>query len=329
MPKFLDGYKTTLGSRINTTKIHEALIESIVKDNLIASSLDLRNLGSIRPIFVTALHDSENNIPLFSHPYYFKTHEGKEILATDMRLYLKKKVFDGTLAGLSKSIISQVEYSFMRHRAILNLEWLQGDVDALKLNLYFSTAMFGKWIADVIAKAYAIDARDQIVVAIASTYYYQALFTDNDSYDEDTLHKWQIHTCKALNTDSRFVKEVFSKMPKIVGIQSLIDCIQLSTDNVRLKDLSLVSLLTLLKNSWYGINSKEIIAIAIEHPPTWMAIIYAALSEKTFKSSLIYKIAERVGKRGIADNYIKQFHKTVADYNITPTHVALASHGLC
>lgn len=328
MPKFKDGFQTTLGLRINTSKIHEALTESLIRDNLLASSLDVKNYGEVHPVFVTSLQNAEDHIPLFAHPYYFKTRDDKEILATDMRLYMRKKVFDGTLATLPAAIISQVEYGFTRSRTILNLEWLQGDVDALKLNLSFSTTMFGRWIADVLSKNFVLDGRDQIIIAIASTYYYQALFSDEETYDEETLHKWQIHTTKATNADAKLVKEVFSKMPVIKSIASLIEAIKVSTDNVRLKELNIVTLLTLLKNSWYGINSKEIIVVATEHPPTWMAVVYAALSEKTFRSSLIYKIAERVGKRGLADDYQKQFHKVLSEYSITNAHIAMASAGL-
>ncbi|HXQ35150.1 MAG TPA: hypothetical protein VN843_14135 [Anaerolineales bacterium] len=310
------------------SKIREALEESVITGNLLSSSLDLRTDGLIRPVFITALEDSDDKIPLFSHPYYFKTHDGTEILATDMRLYLKKKVFDGTLTSLPKAMTSEVEYQFTRSRAILNLEWLEGDVDVLKLNLSFATSLFGRWIADILSKAYSLDGRDQIIIAIASTYYYQALFTDDEQYDEDTIHKWSIHTAKVTNTDPKLIKSIFSKMPKILGVYSLIEAIKLSTDNIRLKDLNIVVLLTLIKNTWYGVNSKDIITVALEHPPTWMSVVHAAMQEKTFRSSMVYKIAERVNKRGSANEYLNQFHKILYEYSITKTHVALASAGL-
>ncbi len=328
MPKFKDGYQTSLGSRLNVTRVYEALTESLIRDNLLASSLDVKTLGNVHPLFVTGLYDSEDQIPLFPHPFYLKTRNGKEILATDLRLYLKKNGFDGTVTSIDKAVVSKVEYNFTRSRSILNLYWIEGDVDSLKTSLSFSTAMFGKWIADVLSKAYALDPRDQLMVAIASSYYYQALFTDSTEYDEDTLHKWRIHTEKVTNADQKTVKEVFNKMPKIQNIESLVMAIRASTDNIRLDNLNVISLLTLLKNSWYGVNSKEIITVATEHPPTWMAIVYASLMERTWRSSLIFKIAERVGKRGLSDEYVNNVTKILSEYKVSNAHTSLILAGL-
>ncbi len=328
MPKFKDGFQTTLGLRINTSKIQEALLESFIADNLLTSSLDVKKVGDVYPVFITALQDSEEKIPLFAHPYYLKTKDGREVLATDMRLYLKKNVFDGNLITLPKAVISQVEFNFARSRVVLNLKWLEDDADTLKLNLHFASAMFGRWMADVLSKAYALDGGDQIIVAIASSYYYQALFNDLERYDEEMLHKWRIHTHKTTNADDKTIQGVFENMPVIKGVSSLIEGIIKTTNNVRLKDLNIVSLLTLIKNSWYGTNSKDIIAIAVEHPPTWMAVVYAATSERSYRSSQIAKIVERVGKRGLADDYMKQYHKVVSEYDLSLSHQALIASGM-
>lgn len=328
MPKFLDGYQTSLGSRVLSAKLTDTLNVSVIKDNLLASSLDVKRLGGIYPVFVTAVADSEEAIPLFAHPYLLTTRKGERILATDLRLYLKKKVFDGTLRSLPSAISSQVEFSFARARAILNLEWLEGDVESLKTDLSFSTMMFGRWIADVLSRTFALDARDQQLIAIASTYYYQALFTDERAYDEETLQKWSIHTIKTTLADEKTVKEAFRKMPEIKDVSSLVEGIQNVTENIRLRDLNVVTLLTLVRASWYGNNSKEILAVSLEHPPTWMAIVYAALNERSYRTTLIYKIAERVGKRGIGDDFHKRARALLAEHTIPASHIALASAGL-
>lgn len=336
MPKFIDGYQTTLGSRVNTTKINDALNEALIKDNLITSSLDLKKVqngeDSVYPVFITALQDSEEKIPLFSHPYFFivkhGSHAGKKILASDMRLYLKKKVFDGNLATLDKAIVNKVEFDFARSREILNLEWIEGDVESMKTNLWFSTLMFTRWIADILTKAYALDGRDQVMISIAASYYYQSLFTDELTHSEETLEKWVIHTEKVTHAERKTINEVFSKMPEIKGFESLIEAIKIATTNVRLKDINVLTLLTLLKNSWFGTNARDILPIATEHPPTWMAIIYASMAERTYRNSLIYRIAERVGKRGLADAFMRNYENILLEYEISDTYKTLVHAGI-
>ena len=50
--------------------------------------------------------------------------------------------------------------------------------------------------------------------------------------------------------------------------------------------------------SWFGSNAKEILAVALEHPPTWYAIVFSSLEERTYKNSMIARVAERFGKGG-------------------------------
>lgn len=329
MPKFLDGYKTTLGSRFLTDKITDTISESVIKDNLLSSSLDVKKIGDVYPIFITGLYDSEEKIPLFSHPYLFETKDYKKLLCTDVRLYIKKKIYDGSLSSLLKAFNNKTEYQFTRTRSILNLEWIEGDTDTLRTNLSFSTNMFGRWIADVLSKAFALDARDQLIITIVCSYYYQALFIDQtDHFDDETIQKWIIHTIKITQTNKEIVGNIFKDLSEVKGIESLVQGIKTCVDNVRLKDLSVLVLLTLVKNSWYGTNSKEIITVALEHPPTWMAVIYASMSERTYRSSLIYKLSERLGKRGLGDEYIKNVNNILVKYSLTNTAVALANAGL-
>lgn len=329
MPKFLDGYQTNLGSRFNLHKLSDTLHEALIRDNLFASSLDVKKVGSIYPVFITALQDSEEKIPLFPHPYFLTTRsEGKRVLATDMRMYMKKHVFDGTLASLPGAIAHLIEYNFTRSRAILNLEWIENDVETLKSNLWFSTMMFGRWLADVLSKAFALDMRDQQIIAIVASYYYQSLFTNEAKPEGETFEKWVIHGVKATFSEAKLVEEIYKKMPEVTKIDSLVEAIKLATGNVRLQNLEVLSLLTLVKNSWYGTNAKEIISISLEHPPTWMAVVYAALSERSYRSSTIYRIAERVGKGGKADEYLRQYREVIERHNLSQTHHSLAHAGL-
>lgn len=333
MPKYLDGYQTTLGSRVPTNKLSDTLNVSMIRDNLLTSSLDVKKIGSVYPVFVTSAHDTEDSIPLFAHPYLFTTRAGQRTLVTDIRLFLKKKVFDGTLASLPTSIASQVDFSFTRTRAILNLEWIEGDVESMKTDLHFSTAVFGRWIADALTRAFALDPRDQLLIAIACSYYYQALFVDASDREsirgnEETLQKWSIHTMKVTHADATTTRFVFDRMPDIKSVESLIEGIQLVTDNIRLKSLNLVFLLTQLKNSWYGTNSKEILAVSLEHPPTWMAIVYGSMKERSYRSSQIYKIAERVSKRGVGDEYLKNCQTLLSEHTVSSAHSSLAYAGL-
>jgi hypothetical protein len=63
-------------------------------------------------------------------------------------------------------------------------------------------------------------------------------------------------------------------------------------------------LITLTGQSWFGLNAKEILAIALEHPPTWTTIVHHALQERTYRNSVIAKLAERYIKGSNRTDFI-------------------------
>jgi hypothetical protein len=51
--------------------------------------------------------------------------------------------------------------------------------------------------------------------------------------------------------------------------------------------------------------------------PTWLAIVYTALNEKTYKSSMVYRICEKIKKASNLDTYIKSYEDLINKYILT------------
>jgi UDP-N-acetylmuramate-alanine ligase len=123
-----------------------------------------------------------------------------------------------------------------------------------------------------------------------------------------------IHTIKTLGVNEKLFSETVDKVNDLRGINDFTDAIKAALENVRLNNFNLVVLLTLIRNTWYGNNSKDYIAASLEHVPTWLAIVYTALNEKTYKSSMVYKICEKTKKAGNVETFIKSFEDLMARY---------------
>ena len=101
------------------------------------------------------------------------------------------------------------------------------------------------------------------------------------------------------------------------NINDFVAAIKVALENPRLNNFNTVVLLTLVRNTWYGNNAKDYISISLEHMPTWLAIVYTALNEKTYKSSMVYKIREKIKKASNLDTYIKSYEDLVNKYILT------------
>lgn len=307
---FADSYETTVGSAFVTKNIVTAIKQAIIHDNVSSVDLNVRSYGITKPAFITGVFSSESDIPLFTHPITVITDKKEKYLFTDLRLFLKK---DALLEDIEKGIKNLTEYNFAKSRGILNLLWLNDGVDHLRLNFAFASKVFSYWLAETISKTYSLDFKDQTIINIISSVYYQSLFMEEDTFDEATKQKMAVHTINATQAPSDLVFGVLDNVTRIHDIKDYCELVKTVSENIRLKDFNLAALLTILRNSWYGTNAKEIVSVALEHPPTWIAVVYVALSERTYRNSLIYKIAERVGKRGLADEFMVNYKHLIQD----------------
>jgi hypothetical protein len=304
MSIFIDSYQTTVGSAYVTKQIETAIKESIIKDDLNLVNLKVRNDGKFIPIFITGSSPSEDHIPLFTHPITIFNFQNKNYLCTDLRLYVRKGT---TSADVESGIKNKTEYNFIKSRAILNLIWLNDGPGYIKNNLSFASTVYSAWLSEIISRTYALDFKDQTTLAIISSFFYQTLFTNDKTFTEDTLQKMAIHTINATKAPANLIYNIFDRIESMANINDFCSTVVSILENTRLDNFNLAMLLTLIRNSWYGTNAKEIISVAIEHPPTWNALVYTSLTERTYSNSNIYKIAERFGKKGASTEYIKNY----------------------
>lgn len=307
---YADSYQTTVGSAFVTKQIETAIKQAIIKDSIDNVVLNVNCNGHFKPVFVTGTYPSESEIPLFTHPITVLNFNQQNYLCTDLRLYVRK---DLDLSDIEAGIKNLTEYNFVKSRAVLNLLWLNNEVSYIKNSLSFAGAVYAAWLAEVISKAFALDFKDQTVIAVLASFYYQTLFDNERVFNDEYKEKLAVHTIKATKAPADFVFKTLDRVETLTSINDLCQAITDIVENVRLKNLNLAVLLTLIKNSWYGTNVKEILAVSLEHPPTWIAIVYACLSERTYKNAMIYRVAERLGKRGVSDEFMANYRNVIED----------------
>lgn len=301
---FVDSYSTSMGSMYNVKPVIHAIQESIIQDNLTSMSLGVLENGGIKPVFITGSFSSEDKIPLFTHPISIFNFNGNSYLCTDLRLFIRK---GDMFEDIEKRIRNTTEYDFAKSRAVLNLVWIAEGAGSIKNDLRFCEVVYAAWLSQVISRAFALDFKDQTIVSIMASLFYQSLFGDIDSLSEEDKHKLTVHTMETTKAPSDLVKEVVNKIKPFKDIHDW--CEQLNTvlENVRFTKFNAAVLLNAISTSWYGQNAKEILAVSLEHPPTWCAMVYTALKQRTYKNSMVYQVAERMGKRGAADQFLTSY----------------------
>lgn len=316
MTKYTDCYDTTVGSVSVTKSIVTAIKEAMIKDNLGHMSLNVKDVGAYKPVFITGNANSESQIPLFAHPITIKNSQSEQYMCADVRFFVRK---DTPLDNIEKSIKNVTEFNLAKSRLVLSMLWADGQEGKIKNGLSFAGVVYSNWLSETIAKTYALDFKDQTTLNIIAHFFYQSLFSEEDTFSPEDKERMALHTAKATNAPATLVLSIFDKIEKMDGLEDFCAIIPQILENVRLKNFNLAMLLTIVKNSWYGTNAKENICVALEHPPTWIAIVWTSLYERTFKTSLIARIAERFGKRGAADEFNKSYLMIIREFVSDPS----------
>jgi len=262
---------------------------------------------TLNPVILYGLSDIERDIPSFSHPII--NLENKWI-ALDLRNFVKKST-----DNYNYEIKNESEYNLNLHRFILTGMWFVGKQSNI-YNFKFPHFIFASWLSENLTRKFGLDLSNQLQLRILAFIYYSHLFTEN--YSRDDFDKLLIRS-KEDSIVPKLIEEVNSRVTtELKTIDDFCkDCYEV-TGNIRLKDFNYQVLLNILTNNWFGDTGKELTILSLEHPPTWVSLVYASLTQKSFKKAFIATIVDKLNKRGKGDDFLTALSSltvTQADFN--------------
>ena len=305
MSFFRTAYDTTIGSLIETEKISTAIQESMIRDYIYSRNKnELLPTERLNGFFITGRASSENDIPVFNYPLLINNFRDKDFIVCDVRTcFTSNKEGDFYLKN-------SAEYNFNLTKMLSNISWLSNHQSEMMFNLSFAAVIFSTWLSSSITRGYALNPMERLKLTIFNHYYYHSLFFNEPVLSEENKQKVALHTIKAFRAPAQLVFDVFDSVSGINNIDEYCNFVKsnLLKDNIRLENFSKGMLFTYISNSWFGYNAKEMLAVSLEHPPTWISIVYAAINERTYKQSMVARIVSENNRNKVADEFTKSFH---------------------
>lgn len=306
MSYYPTAYETTAGRIAETQKLETAIKAALITSSLSETAMGLSTVGACRPAFVLGNSLEENGIPPFIYPYLIRNFKQHPLLVSDLRMFRNTSQSYVSQQEFEKGVRNLTEYGLMKSRALLGALWLDDDQrPRLRAQFSFAGTVFGLTLSQAISKAYALDFSDQSRLLVLSIYYYHLLFSTKSVFEsgDNAREVAVVHIMKASKLPAKDVYEIIDNLPAMGNIAEYCAAVKQVVANVRLKDFNVVMLLSLIRNLWYGQHAKELLAVALEHPPTWIPIVFSTMTERGFKSSTLYKFIELASKRGNGDEF--------------------------
>lgn len=283
-------YDTTACSGHQINRIKDAIAEARVRDYLPIKD-DTAQVFSTR--------GAQAPIPAFNHPLLIAKENGEAgeaLLAVDIRPAVKEdqNVTNSDICGSGMyRVTNGTVYRSRLYRAALNAVWLKEGPGALRSITPMAMSVFASWISETIARRYALDPKTQYNLMILAGIFYSSNHFEGLEYDKAQENRHLSGIANALRVELPDVLTAYDSVKLILSMEDFCNKAKSYLNNVRLEELNSGVLIALMKGTWVGDNAAENVAVALEHPPTWLAILLEGYTNKTIKFTTIAKICER------------------------------------
>lgn len=310
---FNSPYETTICKRHVLAEVIEAIDRNIVAtpDDIKKADFD----GRAFRFFLGLITPKTTNIPPFGHPIILvhpvngdqivELRDAKSSIEADIRTYVDVRNFTRLTRDGEIEVTSKLDYEVALYRGALSAWWaMQPTYDLLGLG-NFQVTMFTRWIVEQLNRKLALPSETQLLATIITAYYYLCLFVEEDTLREEDKIKMAKQIASSTFFSVEQVLNVIEPLPLLNDIQAYTDALVNHTESIRFERFNPVLLYGILGNSWFGLNSKEMVAVAIEHPPTFIAMLYAAAKEYGYRNTIIGRVIHDNAKRGTEDQFCK------------------------
>lgn len=275
---FLSPYSTTPCKNHRVRDIEDSVIRLL--------STPMTSDGGFVPITddnrVYVITANEKSVKQFSHPMVFNDkRDASPTVVVDGRGVSKLNVVTGEIVPTSN-------YNFLKLRALLMSRlWLDGNVADLLNCGGFQVEIFALLMSENLSKRLTLDDATRNRVACISAYYYLWLFKDSIVEDEDELLKMKTRVSRAVRLPLPDVLDILKDVMPMTNITEYTEQLRVHSNSVRLEKMNPAFIYTMLGGIWFGPNAIEVVAVSLEHPPTFCAMVATAYNDFGFKKSIL------------------------------------------
>lgn len=196
-------------------------------------------------------------------------------------------------------ITSQLDYDFIIRRAALSRHVVSNPMEDLLGLTAFPLMVYTKWLTESLGRKLGVEPDVMLRMQTIIAFYYLCQFDTTKLESDDYLTiATQINKSTLLPTEG--VLSIIDKIERLNSIHDLIEALKVHGKSLRFDSLNTALVYSIIGGSWFGFNHRELMAVAIEHIPTWIAILYSACHEKGYRNTLIGKLVKDYS-RGNAD----------------------------
>lgn len=249
----------------------------------------------------------EVDIPPFGHPIQAKYRDESAIFIDVRNCTRMSREGDMVVA-------SQLDYTTMVMRAITQKQWItHSPKDFLGMGSYPVT-IYTRWLSEAITKRLALTPDIQMRVVVICAYFYIRSFYENaDGLNDGEKIKHAQLISRATYVGIDDILSIIEPLDHPDSINWLINTLKTQAGSTRFETFNLGLLYSLFGNAWFGNNYREIVAVALEHPPTFLTLLAQATDERGYHNTNLGKLAKQYDTKDSAKTFLHNFQNMPID----------------
>jgi hypothetical protein len=301
MSVFKNPYETTVCGAYRITPIQEALVKALSSGALRRLTWDPPQWDGEYDFALVQGGDAFSDVvPYFSHPLLVTLPTGRKTLCLDVRPFGK------WVAPQARFVVrNQPEYHWTAMRGALQWLWLTQRPALLQDVSPLPATVYAKLVSECIARKFVLEPAERLAVQILAAYYYHCHFSDEKAFTDVERERLYAKLVKATRAPAQMVVKLVEDLPVLGLLEDFCRACQEKCTSGRLESFNAGILVAITTGNWFGTNARENLGVALEHMPTWFMIVYASLTEESFKRSVLAKMVQDQTKGDAKDQFLK------------------------
>ena len=302
MAIFYSPYETTIGSKFNTDRSQTAIRQSL---GLNYPWMKINEANKTVFIYPNPV------VPTFSHPLTIETVKGLTYTFCDLSSFIRERQ-EGEYAVANKPL-----FSLQTIRTVLTADLINNGTRSIKSLSPNVVKTYVDLITYSLSMAFSLNNEEVLALRALSGWMYYSMLHNDPFAGELEFDALVAKLAREINIPSSFLyRYLDQEFYKNVG--DFLEKIRQKISNPAVQKINEGLFYTVIAknlnaNVWIGLEKQEILAMSVEHIPTFVATLVICLSEQVFKNAGLTKMALRNFTRDKA-NFILAVNSIVNDY---------------
>lgn len=199
-------------------------------------------------------------------------------------------------------VVNQMEFELLRVLLSATMHWLtQGPHHLLNMGPVMGQ-VYCRWLADTIGKRFELDGTARLQLRVIAAYFFQCNFSVNTKPSEQQKTAMVALACRSAGVPLVEFERVLADVDMIESAEDFVATVKRVLDTPRLDNFNIGLLSQIMQGTWFGFNGRELACAAIEHPPTFAALLYMSFAQNSYRKAPLAQTSENFkGNKGGAD----------------------------